>query len=223
MNVVYGSHISPFVRKVLMLLDHKQIPYEHVPVPPRSSALPFAKISPLGKIPAFSDDYVDLADSSVICDYLEHRYPQRPLYPKTPVERARALWFEEYADSHLMQLLGPGLFLERVISPLFFRRAPNQKLIETTLKTLPAVQDYLEPLIPAAGFLVGADLTIADLILPGVFANASYADYTVDARCWPRLAAYLQRMWEHPLYAKYIAIDHATLEAARARATAKKK
>lgn len=217
MNTIYGATISPFVRKVLMLLDHKEISYQHVNVPPRSTELPFAKISPLGKIPAFSDEYIDLADSSVICDYLDHKYPQRSLYPKTPVERAKTLWFEEYADSHLMPLLGPGLFFERVVGPLFFKRAPNQKLIENSLKALPAALDYLEAQIPAKGFLIGPELTIADLILPGVFANALYADYEVDARCWPRLAAYVQRMLEHPLYAKYIAQDMAMLDKVRSR------
>ncbi len=187
MNVIYGAVISPFVRKVLMLLDYKGIAYEHVNVPPHSTEQPFAKISPLGKIPAFADEYIELADSSVICDYLEHKYPQHALYPKTAVERAKVLWFEEYADTYLMQLLGPGLFFERVIAPAFFRRAPNQALIDASLKAIPAAQDYLEPRIPAQGFLVGTDLTIADLILPGVFVNAGYADYTIDARRWPRL------------------------------------
>lgn len=217
MNVVYGALISPFVRKVLMLLDYKGIAYEHVNVPPRSTEQPFAKISPLGKIPAFADEYVQLADSSVICDYLEHKYPQRSLYPKTSVERAKTLWLEEYADTQLMQLLGPGLFFERVIAPAFFRRAPNQTLINASLKALPAVLDYLEPQIPAQGFLIGPDLTIADLILPGIFINASYADYTVDARHWPRLAAYIQRMAANPLYAKYIEQDLEMMRGAQTR------
>ena len=204
MNKVYGVIISPFVRKVLMLLEYKQIAYEHEHTVPNSTEKPFAQISPLGKVPAFLDEYTALADSSVICDYLEHKYPQHPLYPKTPVARAKALWLEEYADTHLLQLLGPGLFFERLVAPAFFKRAPNQALIDSSLKALPAVQDYLETQIPATGFLAGTDLTIADLMLPGVFLNARYADYEVDARRWPKLAAYLQRMFAHPLYEKRI-------------------
>ncbi len=209
MNLIYGGAISPFVRKVLMVLEHKQIDYAHENTPPRSTQQPFAKISPLGKIPAFADEYVSLADSSVICDYLEHKYPQRSLYPKTPVERAKALWLEEYADTQVFQLLGPGLFLERVVNPVFFKRPTNTKLVNDTLKALPAVQDYLETQIPASGFLVGPELTIADLILPGAFLNARYAAYEVDARHWPKLAAYLQRMYAHPLYVKRIEHERA--------------
>lgn len=217
MNVVYGAPLSPFVRKVLMLLEHKQIDYAFENILPFRTPPGYAKLHPLRKVPAFRDEYTTLADSSVICDYLEHKYPQRPLYPKTAVERARALWFEEYADSYLMQLLGPGLFLERVVAPVLHRRAPDQAVIDKTLQALPEVQDYLEMQVPAAGFLVGADLTIADLTLPGMFLNAGYAGYAVDARRWPKLAAYLQRMHAHPLYLRRIDQERAVLEKLRPR------
>lgn len=204
MNVVYGAILSPFVRKVLMLLEHKNVEYKNEVVLPFRVSEAFAKISPLRKVPAFVDEYVMLADSSVICDYLEHKYPQHPLYPKTPVERAKALWFEEYADTHLQQLLGPGLFLERCVAPMLFKRKSNEALIEKSLKALPAAQDYLETQINSNGFLVGTELTIADLSLPTIFLNGHYAGYNVDARRWPKLAAYLQRIYAHSLYVNRI-------------------
>ena len=217
MNVVYGAILSPFVRKVLMTLEYKQIAYQHENVLPLRTPAEYVKISPLRKVPAFKDEYTTLADSSVICDYLEHKYPQRALYPKTAVERAKALWFEEYADAHLQPLLGPGLFFERLVTPVLFKRAPNQELIEKSLRALPAAQDYLETQIPSTGFLIGADLTIADLILPGVFLNAVYAEYEVDARRWPKLAAYLQRMFAHSLYLHRIEEERAVLAGLRPR------
>lgn len=216
MNIVYGAVLSPFVRKVLMLLEHKQIPYQQENVLPFRTPADYVKLSPLRKVPAFKDEYTTLADSSVICDYLEHKYPQRALYPKTPVERAKALWFEEYADSHLQPLLGPGFFFERLVAPILLKRKPNEDLIAKTLKTMPAAQDYLESQIPASGFLAG-DLTIADLSLPGMFLNAKYAGYEVDARNWPKLAGYLQRMFAHPLYVGRIEQERAVLEGLRPR------
>ncbi len=217
MNIVYGAILSPFVRKVLMTLEHKQISYQQENVLPFRTPADYGKISPLRKVPAFRDEYTTLADSSVICDYLEHKYPQHPIYPKTPVERAKALWFEEYADSHLRPLLGPGLFFERLVAPILYKRAPNQELIANSIRELRKAQDYLETQVPKSGFLIGADLTIADLILPGGFLNAKYASYEVDARYWPRLAAYLQRMYEHPLYVRRIEQERAVLEGLRPR------
>ena len=219
MNTVYGAILSPFVRKVLMALDYKKQSYEKINILPRMTPPEFVRISPLRKIPAFKDDYVELCDSSVICDYLENRYPQPSLYPKSPAERARALWLEEFADTKLFEHLAPGLFFERVVAPVMFRRPPNEALVQQNIRALPPLQDYLErEVVPATGFLLGTDITIADLILPGVFLNASYANYHVDEKIWPRLAAYLKRSWAHPLYQTRIAEEQQLLTAMQARA-----
>jgi glutathione S-transferase len=169
-------------------------------------------------VPAFKDDYVTLCDSSVICDYLENRYPKPALYPKSPLERARGLWLEEFADTELFVHLGPGLFFEKIVAPVMFRRPSNEELIQKSIRALPPLLDYLErDVIPATGFLLGTELCIADLILPGVFLNASYANYHVDENIWPRLAAYLKRSWAHPLYQARIAEEQQLLAAMQAR------
>lgn len=215
MNTVYGAILSPFTRKVLLTLEHKGIEYHNEPVRPFVNPESFAKISPLRKIPAFKDDYVTLADSSVICDYLEHRHPQRPVYPGNPAARARALWFEEYADTALQPLLGPGLFFPTVVAPVMFKRPVDTALVQGSIKALPPHLDYLERELGQGGYLLGGELTIADFSVAGVFLNAHYAGYDVDARCWPRLAAYLQRCWEHPLFQRRIEQEAVLLAAMR--------
>jgi glutathione S-transferase len=215
MNTVYGALLSPFVRKVLMTLEYKDAPYVSEPVRPFKNAEAFAKISPLRKVPAFSDEYITVADSSVICDYLEHKYPQPSLYPKNPVERAKVLWLEEFADTKLQENLGPGLFFEKVVAPVMFKRPCNEELIKKSAALLPALQDYLESQLTGSPFLIGAELSIADLSVPGVFLNGHYAGYDVDTRYWPKLAAYLQGMFAHPLYINRIEQERPLLDALR--------
>jgi len=215
MNRVYGVVLSPFVRKVLLTLEYKGLAYENEPVRPFVNPPSFARISPLRKIPGFTDEYVTLADSSVICDYLEHKYPQRPVYPGNPAARARALWFEEYADTALQELLGPGLFFPTLVAPVMFKRPVDPEKTRRSIKALEAHQDYLESELGPEGFLLGGELTIADFSVPAVFLNGRYAGYDVDARRWPRLAAYLQRCWEHPLYRHRIEQEAAPLAALR--------
>jgi glutathione S-transferase len=217
MNTVYGAILSPFVRKVLMTLDHKGAEYRIEPVRPFKNPDSFAAISPLRKVPAFSDEYLTVADSSVICDYLENKYPHQPLYPKNPVERAKVLWLEEFADTRLQETLGPGLFFERVVAPVMFKRVPNEDLIARSRAALPVLQDYLEGELTGSEFAIGGALSIVDLILPGVFLNGRYAGYEVDARRWPKLAGYLQRMLEHPLYVGRMEDELAMLEALKPR------
>lgn len=98
---IIGSFISPYVRKVLVSLDLKGIGYEIDPIVPFYGNDRFSEISPLRRIPVLIDDRVTLCDSSVICQYLEDRYPQPRLYPEDLVERARARWLEEFADSRM--------------------------------------------------------------------------------------------------------------------------
>ena len=114
---VYGNVVSPYARKVYLCLEWKGLPFEAIDVLPHADTSPFREISPLGKIPAFEDDRIRICDSSVICDYLETRYPNPPIYPKDPADRARALWLEEYADTHLQDLVLRGVVLERLIKP----------------------------------------------------------------------------------------------------------
>ena len=97
--VLHGSNISPYVRKVRVALAFKAIEYRGIQQSPFNASDEFKAKSPLSKIPCWEDGDLVLPDSSVIVGYLEHRYPSPSLFPDNPEERARALWFEEYADT----------------------------------------------------------------------------------------------------------------------------
>ena len=107
---IIGSYVSPYVRKVLVCLELKGIDYEIDPIAPFVGNDEFSRLSPLRRIPVLLDDGLVLNDSSVICQYLEDRYPTPALYPADIVERARARWLEEYADTRLADALVWRLF-----------------------------------------------------------------------------------------------------------------
>ena len=98
---VIGSYLSPYVRKVLAALHRKGIAYEIDPITPFMGDDRFSQLSPLRRIPVLLDGDVALADPSVICEYLEEKRPEPALYPREIAARARARWFEEYADSRM--------------------------------------------------------------------------------------------------------------------------
>jgi len=98
---IVGSYLSPYVRKVLVCLDAKGLDYRIDPIVPFFGNDAFSELSPVRRIPVLIDDRVTLCDSSVICEYLEDRYPGPPLRPSTPEARARARWLEEYADTRM--------------------------------------------------------------------------------------------------------------------------
>jgi len=87
---VLGGGVSPFVRKVRVVLAEKGLDYQHENVNPFGPPEGWREISPLGRIPAFKDGDKVINDSSVICAYLERRFPKPALYPTDDYEYARA-------------------------------------------------------------------------------------------------------------------------------------
>ena len=79
---VIGTYISPYVRKVLVVLDLKGIGYQIDPIIPFMGDERFSRVSPVRRIPVLIDDRVALADSTVICQYLDDRYPDPPIFPR---------------------------------------------------------------------------------------------------------------------------------------------
>jgi glutathione S-transferase len=191
---IIGSYLSPYVRKVLACLDLKGLAYEIDPIVPFLGDDRFTGLSPLRRVPVLVDDRVTLADSSVICQYLEDRHPSPALYPVDIVDRARARWLEEYADSRMGDVFIWGLFNHAVIAPAVWGTPRDLALIQRiTAEEIPPVLDYLESQLPAAGFLFGP-LGIADLSVAVFLRNAAFARYKVDAARWPVTAQYVDRV-----------------------------
>ncbi|MDC0535023.1 glutathione S-transferase family protein [Francisellaceae bacterium] len=207
---IYGVSASPFVRKVIVACEVKKLDYTNIPVPPfGEQPEAFKKISPLGKIPVLTDGKTIIPDSSVICAYLEEKYPEISLLPKDISDRARARWLEEYSDSKLIEVVGAKLFFERFAKPKLLGLPTDEKVVEDNLKnTLPPVMDYLNAQVPEEGFLFSKDqLTIPDIAIGSNMVNAKYADYTVDKDKWPKLAAYIERVHNTPAFQKAMALD----------------
>jgi glutathione S-transferase len=191
---IVGSYLSPYVRKVLVVLDLKGIAYEIDPIVPFFGDDRFTLISPVRRIPVFVDEQVTLADSSVICQYLEDCCPQPTLYPTTIVDRARARWLEEYADSRMGEVFIWGLFNQVAIKPNVWGEPTDKAAVEKTLnQDMPQVLDYLEGQVPAEGFVFG-EVSIADISIACFFRNAGFARFRVDTSRWPRTAAFVDRV-----------------------------
>ena len=191
---VIGSYLSPYVRKVLVFLHAKKIPYEIDPIVPFFGDERFTALSPIRRIPVLIDDRVALCDSSVICQYLEERHPEPALFPRDVALRARARWLEEYADTRMGDVFIWKLFNQRVINPFVFGEKTDEAILQQALtEDIPNVLDYLESQLPADGFACG-DFGIADVAIAVFFRNAGFARFRVDAARWPKTAAFVDRV-----------------------------
>jgi glutathione S-transferase len=200
MPKLHGVALSPFVRKVLVVLAEKGIEYEHVEQLPFGQTPEYIAKSPLGKIPLWEDGDLCLPDSSIIIDYLDHIQPTPPMYPSDPKQRARALWFEEYADTKLAEVLGI-VFFQRFVAPQFLQQETDQALVEEALtEKIPPVLDYLEGELKDREYLAGNQFSIADVATASPFVNFAVGGEKVDAARWPTLADYVQRIHGRPHY-----------------------
>ncbi|MEH6636492.1 MAG: glutathione S-transferase family protein [Halioglobus sp.] len=192
-----GVQLSPFVRKVAVVLTLKGLDYEVESIMPGSTDADFRAISPLGKIPALVDGDFSLADSSVICEYLDEKYPEPAVMPQGVEQRAEARFLEEYGDSKLVEATSI-IFIEKFANPnLFGKETDAERVASAEKELIPPHFDYLETRVPQEGFLFGA-LSTADISIVSPLYNAAYGGYTVDASRWPRYAAFVQRVTEHP-------------------------
>ncbi len=196
---IYGALLSPFVRKVRCVLTEKQLPYELVATNPFDKSGDFLKRSPLGRIPALEDEEGrSLADSTVIVEYLEERFPTPPLFPSDPYDRARVRWFDEYADGGMAPSLTAKVFFQRVISAKLIKGGCDETVVQSGLKELPTFLGYLESELGGRQYLVAETFTLADVSVACQLVNLRHADVAVDRGRFPAVAAWFERVVARP-------------------------
>jgi len=206
--VIYGSPLSPFVRKVAGLCIEKSVPYEIEAVNVFAPPPWFLDISPMKRIPVLRDRSVaeegvagTIADSSAICAFIEKKHPAPALYPEDPMALGEALFIEEYADTALAIAGGLGIF-----RPIFFAitkgEAPDlAKARETWASQLPPIFDVLETRLGGRAYFAGEALSIADITVACVVMQVSLVAETPLDR-WPALAAHFSAMQALPAIAQ---------------------
>jgi glutathione S-transferase len=210
MPILHGVSLSPFVRKVRVALAEKSIAYEQNPVMPFGQTDEYRAKSPLGKIPCWEDGSFVLSDSSAILAYLERAHPEPALYPSDPKDYGRVLWFEEFSDTCLSELL-LVTFVQRFVQKNFFQKEPDEALIAEKLKEAEPHLDYLEKELGDRSSIVGQNFTVADIAIGSVFVNYRYGDGTIDPGRWPSLAAYVEGLHARPSFKGILEEEKAAL------------
>ena len=212
--ILYGSSLSPYVRKVLAYAVEKGIELELRPTGsgPGQPSEEFLEASPLRKMPAFRDGTFTLADSTAIIAYLEARFPEPPLIPADPQERGRVIWFEEFADTALVSC-GAKMFYNRIVAPVFLGKPGDEEVARIAERQeMPPLLDYLERVVPdAGGFLVGNRLTLADVAIASPFANFVHLKCERDMARHGRLYAYVDAVLERPSFKPWVERESALL------------
>lgn len=211
--IVYGSTLSPYVRKVMVFGAEKGLAMELQPAGLGRGGPDFEAASPFRKMPGFKDGDFLISDSSAIVTYLEAKYPSPGLIPEAPEARARTIWFDELADTIVMASAG-AIFGNRFVRPRVLKMEADHDAADAAERDqLPPIFDYLERVIPESGFLIEDRLTLADIAVASPFATLGCIGVCVDAARWPRTATYIAAIHARPSFAAIIAQDQAMVDA----------
>jgi glutathione S-transferase len=114
MLTLYGFTVSNYYNKVKLALLEKAIAFQEHKVQPRHLDDPMREMSPLGKVPFIRTAHGGLCESQVILDYLEDAYPNPPLLPADPWQRAKVRELVTFIDLHVelvaRELYGKAFF-----------------------------------------------------------------------------------------------------------------
>ena len=202
---LYGFPLSPFVRKVMVVAHEKGIDADIVPANPAHPTEEFLAVSPYGKIPAMDDDGFCLADSSAIAHYLDAKHPEPALLPADPKARARAIWFDEVADTVLMPAGAPMLF-NRLVGPKFLGVPGDEAAAEAAEEAVAGRLGYIEQTLGEDGWL-DEDFSLGDIAVSSMVKSLSYASWTIDAGAFPKTAAWYDRVCARPAWQAAAAVE----------------
>ncbi|MBD9631341.1 glutathione S-transferase [Pseudomonas sp. T] len=203
--VVFGAPLSPFVRKVRLFAAEKGFDYQLENVNPFNQPDWYRELNPLRRVPAIRDGDFTLADSSVICHYLEDRDPQRtPLCGTSAESRARINWLEKYADYELAPLTTFTVFRNRLLKPLMGKVCDEVAVKGAMQEKLPEHFDYLEKCLGEQQWFVDDRFSLADIAIACQLVNLRHGEEELDAQRWPKLAAHFERTLARPALAEIV-------------------
>ena len=107
---LYSAILCPFAHRSRLTLQEKGIPYQSIEINLQNKPANFEEISPYGKVPVLKHGNHRIWESTIINEYLDEAFPERPLLPKAPIQRAQARIWINFADTRLFAATGKLLY-----------------------------------------------------------------------------------------------------------------
>jgi glutathione S-transferase len=189
MMTLYDNAISPFARKVRMMLDLKGLAYETIDGLDKRNHDRLATVNGRVEVPTLVDGSVTVINSADIVAYLEHKYSAKPVYPTDPALRVRARAWERCADTVVDAILVNLSYWMLNVRP----DAMPAGLKEKAQADLDRVYAALERDLAGREFLCG-EFSIADIALFPHLVSVQVMNVPYAPAAYPNLAAWMKRL-----------------------------
>lgn len=195
-----GFRISNYHNKVRIALLEKGVAFEEDENVKPSQEGDYLVRSPMGKVPYLEVNGARIRESSAILEYLEDAFPQKPLLPKDPLERARVRELVIFIELHL------ELVARRMYGMLAGGKPVSEETRQRVEKDLAKGVRALKAVAKFEPYIAGSELTIADCaafvhlpLVTLVTRNFLGRDFLEDM---PQVKPYLKMLGERPAFAK---------------------
>ncbi|HHB81123.1 MAG TPA: glutathione S-transferase family protein, partial [Aliiroseovarius sp.] len=152
---LYHAPLSPYCRKVRLVLAEKKLEVELVEERYWEQGQEFLRRNPAGKVPVLKIDGLLLSESQAICEYLEETHPEPSLMPSDPAERAEVRRLVAWFDDKFHHEVTSNLLYERVNKKITGQGYPDSRNVKEGAKQIKFHLDYLGWLLDQRRWLAG--------------------------------------------------------------------
>lgn len=186
MRLLYHLPLSPFSRKVRVVLHEKNLPFEMQTEKIWDRRPEFLTLNPAGEVPVLVDeDETVVADSGAIVEYLEETCPEPALIGGDAAARAEVRRLVSWFDQKFYREVGRHLVGEKVLNRFLGLGAPRADAIRAGQANLPVHMEYIAWLTERRKWLAGDAFSLADI---AAAVHLSTLDYIGDVP-WERFGA----------------------------------
>ena len=197
---IIGMPVGNYVRAIRMACEEKGIAYTVRSAAPHSPDI--LAISPVGKMPVMRHGDVGLCESRAMITYLDAAFPAVPLIPKDPVLAALTEQWISIVNTTMDRTMIRDYVLAYVI-PRGPDGEPDRAAIELALPALRQQLGILDEATAGVEFLVGDELTYADInLMPILAAVRSFPEGARAIAEAPNLTTYFERLSTRPSFVK---------------------
>ena len=163
MRVLYHLPLSPYARKVRLVLAEKRLPFELRAEKVWERRDEYLALNPAGTVPTLVEEGdIVVPDSAVICEYLEEAYPENNLLGRGLAERIEVRRLAAWFDGKFAAEVTQNLYGEKFLRRLTRRGNPDPGAIRTGYTALRYHLDYISWLAETRKWLAGDTLSVAD-------------------------------------------------------------
>ncbi len=178
MRTLFHLWLHPFSRKVRIVLAEKELEFELKIEKIWERRTEFLALNPAGDVPVLIEkDGTTLANSQVICEYLEEVYTDIPLLGSDPVQRAETRRLVSWFDAKFNREVTENLVGEKLMKRLLNLGEPHGPSLRAGHANIHYHLDYIGFLTEKRKWLAGDEFSLADI---AAASHLSTVDYIGD-------------------------------------------